>query len=324
MEQFLTGVSIVIPCRNEAAQIPRLIKEIDHVIASNFELSDFEIVVVDDGSSDNLFDEIVRLKSYSWLSKFTLQFVQLSKNCGKDSAILAGFQSLGAGSDLIFIIDADGQHPPTLIPEMYLTISKNAELDQVVAYRGPNSYQSYFRSMVGNLFSILSKRKHGQTIETDFRVVRREIVNRLLLFKESKIHLQELIATTGPTTDRIFFDVRSPYLIEEKKRKSRWSNLGLFDYATLALLNRQETILALILWVFAINTICAVGLISATVFQALSTGERSGTSTILIVDSLYFIMVVVMLFLVLLYVRQTLLEVKQRPRYFIKLIRKVF
>ena len=323
MELLFSSVAIVIPCRNEVSQIPTLVTEIDQVISSSFESSEFEIIVVDDGSSDNLFDEILGLRSQSWLSKFTLQIVQLSKNYGKDNAILAGFQHLDASSELIFIIDADGQHPPTLIPDMFIAIKKNAGVDQVVAFRGPNSYQSYFRSRIGNLFSILNKRKYGNTSETDFRVIRREIVERLLLFKESKIHLQELIAATGPSTERIFFDVRSPYLIAETKRKSRWSNLGLFDYATLALLNRQDAILALILWTFAINTICAVGLISATIARTLSTGDRSGTSTILIVDSLYFIMVVVMLFLVLLYVRQTLLEVKQRPRYFIKRIKKV-
>ena len=104
-------VTILIPCYNEEASLPLLYESLCGLTAGNGGY-EWEFLFVDDGSRDRTLEII---KEYR-LRDPRVCYVSLSRNFGKENAMLAGFDY--ATGDCMVIMDADLQHPPTLIPEM--------------------------------------------------------------------------------------------------------------------------------------------------------------------------------------------------------------
>ena len=108
------GLSIVVPCFNEAPGLPRLH---EMLVDTARELKDArglrcELVYVDDGSSDNTFAVASALPA----SGVDVQVISLSRNFGKEAALLAGLEHARHGA--VLFIDGDGQHPPGLIGKL--------------------------------------------------------------------------------------------------------------------------------------------------------------------------------------------------------------
>jgi glycosyltransferase involved in cell wall biosynthesis len=109
-----TGLSIVVPCFNEAPGLPRLH---EMLVNTARELKSArglrcELVYVDDGSSDNTFAVASALPA----SGVDVQVISLSRNFGKEAALLAGLEHARHGA--VLFIDGDGQHPPDLIGKL--------------------------------------------------------------------------------------------------------------------------------------------------------------------------------------------------------------
>ncbi len=104
-------ISVVVPLYNERESLPELMAWIDRVCRGNG-LS-YEVIMVDDGSSDGSWDVIARLKE-----EFpeTLRAIRFMRNYGKSAALYCGFES--AGGDVVFTMDADLQDSPDEIPAM--------------------------------------------------------------------------------------------------------------------------------------------------------------------------------------------------------------
>ena len=103
-------LSVVVPAYNESQGIENAIKQIAENLAGC--RIDWEIIVVDDGSSDQTFQKICDLSE----TEPRIKALALSRNFGKEGAMLAGLEH--AGGDAVITMDADLQHPPKLIPEM--------------------------------------------------------------------------------------------------------------------------------------------------------------------------------------------------------------
>ena len=113
-------ISIIIPCYNEEQSIPYFYEEIIK-IAKNIKY-DFEFIFVNDGSKDNTISII---KKYSKKDK-RVKYINFSRNFGKEAAMYAGLEY--SSGDLIAIMDADLQDPPSLLPEM-IDVLENKEND---------------------------------------------------------------------------------------------------------------------------------------------------------------------------------------------------
>ena len=112
MQKGVTGptISIVLPMRNEAAGLDRLFDRIVPVL--NGMATDWEIVTVDDGSTD---ETLARLKAFR--AKYpTLRIVSLSRNFGKEIAVTAGIAK--TTGRVVVLMDSDLQHPPEAIPSL--------------------------------------------------------------------------------------------------------------------------------------------------------------------------------------------------------------
>lgn len=132
-------IVIIVPCYNEEAVLPLFYKEISAIL--NKISIKYEIIFINDGSSDNTLQIIKKLTSYDE----NVSYISFSRNFGKEAAMYAGF--CNAIGDYVAVMDADMQDPPTLLPEMLILI-ESGQYDSVATRRisreGEPPIRSYF------------------------------------------------------------------------------------------------------------------------------------------------------------------------------------
>lgn len=114
-------VSILVPCYNEEASLPLLYPELKKLMDKETSY-EWEVMFINDGSKDNTINIIKELRE----NDNRICYVDLSRNFGKENAMLAGFDYVTG--DCMVIMDADLQHPPHIIPEML----KNGKKDTMM------------------------------------------------------------------------------------------------------------------------------------------------------------------------------------------------
>src|SRR5262249_20662085 len=105
-----TLISAVLPSYDECEGLPIVIASLNAVLAGTG--FGYEIIVVDDGSTDATRSMMLDLCA----RQPALRYIRLSRNFGKEAALSAGLKA--ASGDAVILIDADGQHPPSLIPTL--------------------------------------------------------------------------------------------------------------------------------------------------------------------------------------------------------------
>ena len=148
-------LSVIIPVYNEEKQIEKTIKEVKSVTAQLDE--DFEIIVIDDGSSDNTWHI---LKGLAGKNPEVSAF-RFSRNFGKEAAIMAGLSN--AKGDACITMDADLQHPPELIPEMIRFWKEGFEV--VEAVKKDRGKETPVSSFSASLFYKIMHRLSGFNLQ---------------------------------------------------------------------------------------------------------------------------------------------------------------
>ena len=113
-------ISIIIPCFNEEEALPIYYAEMKKVMDSMKKHTSFELLFVDDGSSDRTYEIMKDLHRKDG----RCQYLSFSRNFGKEAAIYAGLQN--ASGDYAAIMDVDLQDPPSLLPDMYRILKEEA------------------------------------------------------------------------------------------------------------------------------------------------------------------------------------------------------
>ena len=132
------AVSVVVPVRNERDNIAPLLAEIAAALDGRWA---FEVVYVDDGSTDGSADELARLRMlHPWLRQ-----VRHAKSCGQSSAVRTGVQA--ARGDMIATIDGDGQNDPAFIPAMLNVLEQGAPRVGLVAGQRVGRKASGFKKL---------------------------------------------------------------------------------------------------------------------------------------------------------------------------------
>lgn len=111
----MNKISIVIPCFNEEEALPVYYEEMSRIM-KQMQGVDFELLFVDDGSSDRTLGIMKSLHERDECCKY----LSFSRNFGKEAAIYAGLSN--AEGNYVAIMDVDLQDPPSLLPEMYRTL----------------------------------------------------------------------------------------------------------------------------------------------------------------------------------------------------------
>ncbi len=137
-------ISIIVPCLNEEEVLLFFYQSVEALLPDLG--AEVEYVFVDDGSSDGTLE---LLKTYREQNP-AVRYVSFSRNFGKEAALYAGLQH--ATGDLVVVMDADLQDPPSMLLEMKALLDQNADLDCVGTRRTSREGEPFFRSFCADLF----------------------------------------------------------------------------------------------------------------------------------------------------------------------------
>src|SRR5512143_1652730 len=193
----LPGMSIVIPCYNEAENLNRLLPRLQGVLQAL--VTDWEVILVDDGSRDNT-QEVFAF----WSAQPGFQAIQLSRNFGKEAALTAGLEA--ARCEACLMMDADLQHSPELIPEMLAQWQRG--YDVVYAVREHRRDEGVFKRLgAGWFYRLVNAGARFQVPPDagDFRLMDRAVVDALLNLPERNRFMKGLYAWVGFKTAEISY-----------------------------------------------------------------------------------------------------------------------
>jgi glycosyltransferase involved in cell wall biosynthesis len=185
----MIDISVVIPIFNEQENIPILIESIKLTLyPSNF---DFEIIFVDDGSTDS---SLLVLKDSSQKHK-EVKYLSLSRNFGQQAALIAGLDF--AKGKAVITMDADFQDPPELIPMM---IQKWQEGYNVVYTMREHRNDTFFKRNSARFYYFLLNKfsdLNDQGNVGEFRLVDRQVLDELLKIREKTRYLRGIVNWMG-------------------------------------------------------------------------------------------------------------------------------
>lgn len=213
-------VSILIPCYNEEASLPNLYSELIKVIDTIKNYS-FEIFFINDGSRDSTLTLIKELYERDG----RVSYVDLSRNFGKENAMLAGFDYVKG--DGMIIMDADLQDPPSLIPELLKWWQEG--YDDVYAKRADRGKESWLRKKLSlSFYSILDRSTRFEVLKNvgDFRLLDRKCIDAMKLLRENERYTKGLFCWIGFKKKEVIFD-RGDRIAGE----SNWNLWSLFNLA---------------------------------------------------------------------------------------------
>ncbi len=299
-------LSIVIPAHNEASILEAAVERIKATLDQAGINS--EIIVVDDGSTDETFDLVARLTE----TVQGLKGISLSRKFGKESALLAGLRA--AIGDVVVTIDADLQHPPQLIPALLDEWRSGGKVVHAVK-RGREADSWYTRTGAA-LFNKLLSRASGLDMRnaSDFKLLDRAAVDLITgQLPERGRFYRGLADWVGFEQRRVPFDV-----IERDAGTGKWSRLALIDLAVTAITSftsaplRIITILGMVTLTFGL-------IVSVEALWSWFQGDAvSGFVTIIITLLLIGSCIMISLGIIGEYIAKIYDEIKQRPQYVIE------
>ncbi len=307
-------VWIVAACFNEESVIEHFIDQ----IVTLPEVT--RLLLIDDGSSDQTVNKILQSKrkinGRKNLAEVTL--LELTRNFGKESAMLAGLDFSKGRCDAVVLIDSDLQHPPALIPDMVKAWKNGAEV--VTAVRDYRDEESLFKVTTASWFykifnhlvdSIQLKEGAG-----DFRLLSAPVVDALTKMRESSRFSKGLLPWTGFRSEEITYQ-----RISRPSGITSWTPLKLWGYALDGIFSFSSVPLKV--WSFLGISVSLISLLYALliVFRTVIFGVDVPGYASLIVATLFLGGVQLIGIGVLGdYIGRMYLDVKARPHYFIRSI----
>lgn len=197
----MKSILISVPAYNEEANVYPLYEAIQKATQSLRENYSFEILFINDGSSDDTVEVVKKLIKES----DNVSLVNLSRNYGKEIAMAAGFDY--STHDAVITIDADLQHPPTLIKEMIDLWELGYE--DVYAKRKERHGESYFKKTTSKLFYKVLQKVSNTPVNADagdYRLLDRKVVEALVKLRESQRYTKGLYNWVGFKKAAIEFD----------------------------------------------------------------------------------------------------------------------
>ena len=212
-------VAILVPCYNEEQVLPLYLTAVQPIIADT--RYDWEVVFVDDGSTDNTLPIIQ--KAHQQDDRFS--YLELSRNFGKENALMAGLDYINA--DAVIIMDSDLQHPLSVIPDMLEQWEKG--YDDVYARRKERGKESWLRKVLTKwYYSLLQSASETNVYPNvgDFRLLDRSCINALRAMRETDRYTKGLYAYIGFRKQYVDF-------VQEERAAgtSKWNYFKLFKLA---------------------------------------------------------------------------------------------
>jgi glycosyltransferase involved in cell wall biosynthesis len=305
-------ITLIIPCFNEAATLPRLVAALKSMQKQLPAAMELELLLIDDGSKDNTAGIAHQLAAdNNKLGKW--QILEFSRNFGKEAAMLAGLDH--CHGDACIMLDADLQDPPELIPQLIINWQNGYAV--VNAVRSQRQGDGWLKQISAHWFYRLFKTASHLDVRvdsSDYRLLDRCVIDAICGCRERVRFSKGFIAWAGFQQTDIFYQRPT-----RKSGKSAWSIWRLWNYALDGIFNFSTAPLRI--WTY-LGSIVALAAVAYTIFIILWTilGGHTVEGYASIVALLTFLGGIQMMGLGLLgeYIGRIYLEAKQRPSYLIK------
>lgn len=312
-------VSIVVPCYNEQEVLPLFYDEITKVtdnMSVQFPELEFEFLFINDGSKDKTLEI---LRSLADKDK-RVRYVSFSRNFGKESGMYAGLQN--SKGDYVVVMDADLQHPPAFLPEMYGYV-RDGEYDCATTRRVSRKGESKVRSWFARKFySIMNKISQTEIVDgaQDFRFMTRQMVDAILSMSEYNRFSKGIFSWVGFHTRYIEYEN-----VERAAGTTTWSFWGLFKYSLEGIMAFSTAPLAISSLLGIVSCVIAFILMIVTIIKTIAFGDPvAGFPTTICV---LFLLGGLQLFstgILGQYLSKTYLESKHRPIYIMKETEEIY
>jgi glycosyltransferase involved in cell wall biosynthesis len=299
-------LSVVMPCLNEGSHLARSLADVSAVLDAL--ALDYEIVLVDDGSTDDTWDVLVRAAAV----RANVRAFRLSRNFGKELAMAAGLEH--ARGAAVVVMDADLQHPPSLIPEM-VRAWREERFDVVEAVKTKRGAEPLLARLGSWLFYPLFRRLSGFDLEgaSDFKLVDRRVLDAWARMGERNVFFRGMSAWLGFRRKTLAFEVAP-----RAGGRSGWSPWRLMRLAVTGVTAFSSAPIHVITAMGCLFLAFAVLLGLHTLYDKLYGGAETGFTTVIVLVLMVGSLILIGLGVIGLYVARIYDEVKGRPRYVIR------
>jgi glycosyltransferase involved in cell wall biosynthesis len=298
-------LSIVVPCYNEASCIDAFLEA---VRAINPNGGDYEVIFVDDGSTD---DTLKLIRENAGVSG-NVHYMSFSRNFGKESALIAGLKK--ATGDLVVTMDVDLQDPPSYLPKMLDGIAEG--FDCVATRRSTRAGEPPIRSWFARRFYWLMR--HFSDVELvdgarDYRMMTRKVVNAIISMPENNRFTKGIYQWVGFRTKWISYEN-----VERCSGETKWSFWKLFKYSIDGILAFTTAPLQIASWIGLLSCLGSFSYLCWIFFRVMIWGDpvAGWPSMICIIVFLGGIQLM-MVGILGAYLSKVYLETKRRPMYIV-------
>ena len=296
-------LSVIIPAYNEEAMLPRTVKVVSDTLTEHG--ISFELIFVDDGSSDLTWREIEAAADGEHI-----RGIHFSRNFGKEAAIFAGLAM--AKGDCAAVMDCDLQHPPETLLEMYKRWQEGYEV--VEGVKKTRGKETVFHAVSAGLFYRLMSRASGIDMRraSDFKLLDRKAVDTLLDLPERNAFFRAQASWIGFRNTSVEFDVR-----EREAGESKWSTISLIRYALTNIVGYSTAPMQIVTFAGALVFLMAIILGIQTLIRYFSGHAVEGFTTVILLLLLLGSIIMMSLGIIGYYIARIYQEVQRRPRYII-------
>ena len=298
-------ISIIVPCYNEENVLSAFYRETSAAVR-DIEGAECEFIFVDDGSRDHTPDILQSLSRADRRCKY----ISFSRNFGKEAAMYAGLSN--ASGDYCVIMDADLQHPPALLKEMYRVVTTEG-YDCCAGLRQDRTGEGHLRNILSRTFYRIINRMCRLDMTDgagDFRMMSRTMADSVLELKEYNRYMKGIFSFVGFDTKWIPF-----HNVERAAGETKWNFRSLFRYAVDGILSFSSAPATL-------AGSAGMFLIIAAVLTAVGVlvSEHTLAGTSLVVCLILLLSGIQMFFISILgqYISRDYMESKKRPIYIVK------
>ena len=296
-------LSVLIPVHNEADQIAENLSLI-HAETSKTGLP-MEMIVIDDGSTDSTWPALEKLAG----QMPELKALRFSRNFGKEAAICAGL-AYSSGQACI-VIDSDLQHPAELIPEM-VRLWRQEHWEIVEGIKKTRGSESLINRIGARFFYRTLSGLSGYNLygSSDFKLLDRKVIDAWLDMRERNTFFRGMVSWLGYRRNQITFSVPRRRLTQ-----SRWSFLGLFRLAVMAITAFSSLPLQAVTILGGLFLLCAMLFSGYALVMYFIGLAFPGFTTVIVLELLIGGVLMISLGIIGTYIAQIYQEVKYRPRY---------
>lgn len=294
-------ITVIGPLYNEQGLVQRYVEEVVKVFRGALSLYRLELILVDDGSTDDTFS---RMKEAQNLFPNIITTVKLTRNFGLEGAIFAGLKA-STGSAVV-VMDADLQDPPSVIVE--LVKKWNAGFHVVSAVRKSRPNDSAFKKITATLYykllAVLSGKVPFDKEAANFKLLSKTAVDRLLSLPEVNGVFRVLVPYIGLPAEKVYYE-RDKRFSGETKYSFRTMVPYALDSITSISVSPLRKIYVSVLLGFTVSLISLV--------LAIVTESDSNSYAIVSIISFLLTLVMISLTIIAEYLAQICIEVKKRP-----------